>query len=86
MYVIFIKVIIILQLQRHQMLNTPCYSVTIFTKRIVKGGGLTKLEPHIFRSSKSRNKRIEHVVFDAMPYVFLAEYLITEKQMTNVSE
>jgi hypothetical protein len=47
-YMVSINAIIILQLETHQMRNATCYAEMIFTKRIVIGGGLTKLEPHIF--------------------------------------
>jgi len=35
MYVIFIKVIITLQLERYQMRNKTCYAVMIPTQRII---------------------------------------------------
>jgi hypothetical protein len=35
MYVVFIKVIITVQLERYQMRNTTCYAVMILTKRIL---------------------------------------------------
>jgi hypothetical protein len=67
MYVVFIKVIIILQLERYQMLNTTCYAVMIPSKRICKNGGLANLEIHIHLYYQERNERTRHVVLVVMP-------------------